>query len=320
MSRTPRVLVTGSTGFVGMGVCKALTHAGFRVRGVVRPGRQAPIECDDSIVVDSINEATDWGPALEDVDLVVHLAARAHTVSGSVVEDKEFTTVNAHGTRALAAASASRAVRRFLYLSSVKVNGRTTTDKPFTAEDVPRPDGPYGISKWLGENYLNEIARTAAMESIVIRSPLVYGPGVKANFLTLMNWVHRGVPLPFGRVKNIRSLVSIWSLVDLIVSFLRCPQSVHGTWMAADTDLSTPALVEHLANAMGRPVRLFDVPVGALCMLGGVAGLGSAMERLCGSLAVDMTATSRALSWQPPIRVEDAIGRTVTAYLQGNDL
>ncbi|MGH2442452.1 MAG: NAD-dependent epimerase/dehydratase family protein [Chloroflexota bacterium] len=320
MSRIPRVLVTGSTGFVGKGVCNALMQAGFRVRGVVRPGRQTPIGCDETIIVNSINEATDWEAALEDVDLVVHLAARAHTASSSAAEDREFTTVNAHGTRVLAAASARRGVSRFLYLSSVKVNGRTTTGKPFTGEDEARPDGPYGISKWLGEKYLNEIAIAAAMESVVIRSPLVYGPGVKANFFTLMKWVDRGLPLPFGRVKNVRSLVSIWSLVDLIVRFLRHPQSISGTWMVADTDLSTPALVEQLANAMGRPARLLDVPVSALRILGSVAGLSSAIERLCASLAVDMSATSRALSWKPPIRMEDAIGRTVAAYVEGNEL
>lgn len=301
---------------MGRQLCDALAAASFTVRGVVRAERCVPPPCAETVVVRNIDGSTQWSDALEGVEFVVHLAAKAHAMPQSSTRG-EYIDVNADGTRALAAASAAANVRRFVYLSSVKVNGSSSTDRPFRADDEMHPDGLYGESKWLGEKYLSQASERSCMEPVILRSPLVYGPGVKANFFRLLRWVDRGLPLPFGAVRNRRSLVSIWNLTDLIVTILRHRGSAGGTWMISDgRDLSTPALIEFIAAAMRRPARLFRVPAGALRIVGSLAGFGRALDSLCGSLTVDMSETCTAFGWAPPIPLEDAISRTVSAYLQ----
>jgi len=226
--------------------------------------------------------------------------------------------VNANATKALAYAATRLGVRRFVYLSTIKVNGSSTTNWPYRPDDEIRPDGVYGYSKWLGERYLIEASAGTGMEPVIVRPPLVYGPGVKANFLALLKWVDGGRPLPFGAVRNRRSLVSIWNLTDLVTTILRHPGAAAGTWMVSDgEDLSTPALIELIATAMRRRARLLPIPTGVLRALGSLAGFGGAVERLCGSLAVDMSGTCNAFGWSPPVSVEEGISRTVSAYLLG---
>lgn len=314
----PRVLVTGSTGFVGRELCRFLAAAGFIVRGVTRAGARAHPECAETVIVQDIDGRTSWSAALADVDFVVHLAAKAHDTRQNT-GGAEYIRVNANGTKTLAAAAAAARVRRFIYLSTVKVNGASTRDEPFRADGEPHPVGPYGQSKWLGERYLLEASEHSRMEPVVLRPPLVYGPGVKANFLTLLKWVDRERPLPLGGVRNRRSLVSIWNLSDLILTILRHPESAGGTWMVSDgVDLSTPGLIELIAVAMKRRPRLLAIPTGVLRTLASVAGLGSTAERLCASLTVDISETRKAFAWNPPVSVEDGISRTVSTYLQGS--
>jgi nucleoside-diphosphate-sugar epimerase len=313
--RMSRVLVTGSTGFVGRELCRKLAAVGFIVRGVVRAEGSAPAACAEAVVVRNVDGTTSWSAALEGVEFVVHLAAKAHLTRQSS-RSAEYIEVNANGTQSLAVAAAAAGIRRFIYLSSVKVNGSSTTDRPFRMDDETHPDGPYGHSKWLGEKYLAEASVRSRMEPVILRPPLVYGPGVKANFLALLKWVDGGRPLPFGAVRNRRSLVSIWNLTDLILTILRHPGSAAGTWMVSDgEDLSTPALIELIATAMRRRARLLPIPTGVLRALGSLAGFGGAVERLCGSLAVDMSGTCNAFGWSPPVSVQEGICRTVSAYL-----
>src|SRR6185437_10384060 len=314
--RMSRVLVTGSTGFVGRELCSTLAAAGFTVRGVVRTEGRSPADCAETVVVKNIDGATQWSPALDGVESVVHLAAKAHVTRRST-PSAEYIALNANGTQALAAASAAAGVRRFVYLSSVKVNGSSTTDRPFRADDEAQPDGPYGHSKWLAEKYLAQVSMRSRMEPVIVRPPLVYGPGVKANFRSLLTWVERGWPLPFAAIQNRRSLVSIWNLADLIVTILRHRGSAEGTWMVSDgNDLSTPALIELIAAAMGRHPRLLPIPTNILRTVGLLGALGGAIERLCGSLAIDMSRTRSTFAWTPPVPVEEAISRTVSAYLR----
>jgi nucleoside-diphosphate-sugar epimerase len=314
-----RVLITGSSGFVGSALCRSLAASGLCVRAAVREQRRAPVGCSEITIIEKVDGATRWWRALEGVDLVVHLAAKAHVTRGAL-RTTEYLEVNSNGTRALAAASALAGVRRFIYLSSIKVNGSSTAGRPFRAEDEVRPDGVYGYSKWLGERYVTEASAGSRMEAVIVRPPLVYGPGVKANFLALLKWVDRGWPLPFGSVENARSLVSIWNLMDLIAVLLRCPRSAAGTWMVSDgNDLSTPELVELIGDAMKRPARLLRVPTGALRVIGSILRIGGGVERLCGSLAVDMSATKAAFNWNPPLTVQEAICRTVDAYMRGRE-
>jgi nucleoside-diphosphate-sugar epimerase len=313
----PRALVTGSTGFVGRQLCETLTAAGLTVRAAVRTEARAPVGCAETVVVKNIGGATQWSAALDGVDFVVHLAAKAHVRQRSA-RSAEYVEVNANGTLALAAASVTAGIRRFVYLSSVKVNGSSTTDRPFSADDAPNPDGPYGHSKWLGETHLAEVSAPSRMDSVIVRPPLIYGPAVKANFLALLRWVDKGWPLPLGAVQNRRSLVSIWNLTDLILTILQYRGPAQGTWMVSDgDDLSTPALVGLIAGAMRRRARLVRIPTGVLRTVGSLAGLGDPVEKLCGSLTIDISRTCNAFAWTPPVSVEEAVSRTVSAYLLG---
>jgi nucleoside-diphosphate-sugar epimerase len=311
-----RVLVTGSSGFVGNELCRTLAERGFSVRAVVRDQRRAPPTCDDVAVVEKMDGTTPWSRPLDGIDSVVHLAAKAHVQRTTRL--REYIEVNADATKCLAVAAAQAGVRRFVLLSSIKVNGFSTTKRPFQAGDEVRPDGPYGCSKWLAERHLAEASEVTRMEAVIVRPPLVYGPGVKANFLTLLRCIDRGWPLPFGSVENARSLVSIWNLSDFIVTLLRNSPSAKGTWLVSDgDDLSTPALIKLIGSAMKRRVRLLPVPVGILRALSAPLGLRSTIERLCGSLVLDMSASSEAFNWKPPLSVREGIDRTVYSYLRG---
>jgi nucleoside-diphosphate-sugar epimerase len=275
----------------------------------------------EKAMVGDILGTTDWSAALEEVDLVVHAAARAHVLHDSESSSNLYLTTNAQGTRHLAHAAASAGVRRFVYLSSIKVNGEETTGAAYTSSDEPRPQDAYGKSKWLGEQWLGEIAGKSGMEAVIIRSPLVYGPGVRANFLRLMRWVDRGWPLPVGAIRNQRSLVSIWNLCDLLRTVLTHPLAAGRTWLVSDgEDLSTPELIRRLGRAMNRRVRLLPVPSAVLEMCGVITGRRAEIARLCGSLVLDVSQTRSVLDWCPPLSVDEALARTVAWYLSDERL
>jgi len=227
-----------------------------------------------------------------------------------------YIDTNARGTERLAAASAAAGVRRLVLLSSVKVNGESTGERAFRPDDRPQPEDAYARSKWLAESGLKDVSSSTGMEAVIVRPPLVYGPGVRANFLRLIRWVEAGWPLPLGAVHNRRSLVSVWNLCDLLVRALEHPRAAGGTFMVSDgEDLSTPDLIRRIGAAMGKRVVLPPVPVSMLSIGGRLLGRGAEVERLCGSLAVDISSTRERLDWTPPVTVDESIARTVRWYL-----
>jgi UDP-glucose 4-epimerase len=314
----PTALVTGATGFVGVRLLPALQEAGWAVRAAVRSGRGVRLpDGVEAVVVGDLADAPDLRPALAGIDAVIHLAGRAH-VMRETADDAEgaFQRANVLATRHLAEQAAAGGVRRFVFLSSVKVNGERTIAQPFTEADRPAPEDAYGRSKWAAEQALHEIAGTMGLEVVVIRPPLVYGPGVKANFLRLLRLVERGVPLPLGAVHNRRSLVGVSNLCDLIVVCATHPAAAGETFLASDQhDLSTPDLVRSIAAAMGRPLRLLPFPVAVLRAAARIAGQGDAVERLVGSLQVDSSKATRLLGWAPAVPVQEGLARTVAWYV-----
>lgn len=311
------VLVTGATGFIGHQLCGRLLAESVRVRGAVRGAERSAILPDgvEAAPIGSIGAATDWSPALRGVDTVVHLAARVHVMDdGAANPLMEYRSVNVDGTARLARQAAASGVRRLVFISSVKVNGEGRIC-PYTEQDVPSPLDPYGISKWEAEQMLRVIAAETGLEVVVLRLPLVYGPGVKANFLRLLETVSRGAPLPVSRIHNRRSLLFSGNLVDAIVACSSHPKAVGQTFLVSDgEDVSTSDLVRLVAFALGRPAWLFPVPPPLLRLAGKLAGKSAAVDRLLGSLAVDASKVRNVLGWAPPFSMAEGLGITAEWY------
>jgi nucleoside-diphosphate-sugar epimerase len=305
-------LVTGANGFVGVALCERLHKDAVSVRSAIRNLQSRPGSPQD-ILIGSISSKTDWSSALKGVDQVVHLAARVHVmVDQSSDPLAEFRRVNVEGTINFARQAAASGVRRFVFLSSVKVNGELTgSGHLFAADDGPAPEDPYGVSKFEAEQSLVQIASQTGMEVVIVRSPLVYGPGAKANFQSMMCWLARGIPLPLAAVtENRRSLVALDNLVDLIVTCLKHPSAANQTFMVSDgEDLSTADLLRRMGEAQGTPARLFYMPLSALKLGATLIGKQSIYQRLCGSLQVDITKTRQLLDWSPSVSVDEGLRR-----------
>jgi len=305
--------VTGANGFVGQALCAALAAAGYDVRMAVRAPQPG---LPGAMAVGDIGPATDWRAALVGMGAVVHLAARTHVLRETAADPlAEYRRINVGGTEHLARSAAALGVRRFVFLSSVKVNGEGTTARPFTEDDAPRPEDAYGVSKWEAEQALFRIAAETGLEVVVLRPPLVYGPGVKGNFLRLMNIVARGVPLPLGAVDNRRSLVYTGNLAGAIIKALDAPQAAGGTYLVSDgEDVSTPDLVRGLAQALGVTARIPAFPLAALDFIAAVAGRRVELARLAGSLQVDGSRIRRELRWQPRYTLAQGLAETARWY------
>ncbi len=308
-----KCLVTGADGFVGRSLTVELLRRGLKVRSATRAARPASQDLEQA-VVGAIDDVTRWGSILSDVDVVIHLAARVHVMNDVAADPlAAFRLVNTQGTLNLAHQAAAAGVKRFLFVSSIKVNGEVTPSAhPFTEVDPPNPQEPYGISKHEAEQGLRAIAAQTGLEVAIIRPPLIYGPGVKANFGFLLHAVERGWPLPLGAVHNQRSLVGLDNLVDFIVTCTTHPHAANQTFLVSDgRDISTTALVRGLAQAAGVPARLLSIPVWALNAGGSLLGQRAAVQRLCGNLQVDISKARQLLGWVPPVSVDDSLRRAV---------
>ena len=319
-SVSQRVLVTGASGFVGRCLTATLVTAGRDVRAALRQSTVLPVATGiEFVVVGSLDATTDWTAALTDIDSVVHLAARVHVMQDKTVDPlAEFRRVNVLGTLQLARQAADAGVRRFVFISSVKVNGEgTPVARPYTADDLPAAVDAYGISKLEAEQGLLALAASTGLEVVIIRPVLVYGPGVRANFLKMMQWLDRGLPLPLGAINNRRSLVGVDNLVSLILACLEHPDAVNQVFLASDDeDLSTTALMHRTALALGRSARLVSVPEAVLTLIAGLLGKRDVAQRLCGSLQVDIDKTRRILGWTPPLNVDAGLALAAQDFLR----
>ena len=316
MSQQRVVVVTGANGFVGRALCAEAVARGTAVRGITRFAHELPAGVQN-LVVGSLDASTDWRDGLTDCGVVVHLAARVHVMQDVAADPLvDFRRVNVQGTLNLARQAAAAGVRRFVLVSSIKVNGEATQlGHLFTADDVPAPLDDYGVSKMEAERGLREIAGHTGMEVVIIRPPLVYGPGVKANFAAMTRWLKRGIPLPLGAIHNQRSLVALDNLVDLIITCLTHPAAANQTFLVSDgEDLSTTQLLKRMGAALGKPARLIPVPVSVLKLGAALVGKPELAQRLCGSLQVDMSKTRELLGWTPPFSVDEGLKKAAKGY------
>jgi nucleoside-diphosphate-sugar epimerase len=315
-----RVLVTGASGFIGGALIARLarepdlTVVGSERRDAPPRERLAAHTYFSDLTADS-----DWSEAVSGVNVVVHTAERVHMMRDASADPlDEFRRVNVAGTLSLARDAARAGVARFIFVSSIKVNGEGLEDGgSLTPADRPRPADPYGQSKPEAETGLRQLCEITGMELVIVRPVLVYGPGVGGNFLTLMSWVRRGVPLPFGAVQNVRSLVALENLVDLLNVCVSHENATNQVFLVSDgEDVSTPELLRRVALSMGCTIRLISLPVRALTLASSVVGQSDSVRRLCGSLQIDMSRTREKLDWAPPVSMQEALDRTVPYFLR----
>lgn len=323
-----RVLITGANGFVGQSACARAVCRGSLVRGALRKNGEVPAKVEP-VVVGEINGSTDWDSALRDVDVVIHLAARVHVMHDKAANPlDEFRKVNVAGTERLARAAATSEVKRLVYVSSIKVNGestltpRTLSPSPspvnvggehnvFSESDIPSPQDPYGVSKWEAEQALHRVSAETGLEIVIVRPPLVYGPGVKGNFAQMMRVLAKGIPLPLASVRNLRSLVYVENLADALIVCATHPEAAGQTYLVSDgEDISTSGLLRQLGDAMGHPARLFPCPPVLLKLAGQLSGKADQIERLLGSLRVDSSKIRCELNWTPPYTLQQGLQRT----------
>lgn len=306
------LLLTGASGFVGGAILKAAHQRGLKIRPVYR-SMDSINEYSQAVFVSELDDAADWSQALQGVDVLIHAAARTHIMREEALDPlAEYRRVNVRGTLNLARQAAAAGVKRFVFISSIKVNGEgTTPGRPFTADDDPAPEDAYGLSKTEAEVQLKQVALDMGMEVTIIRPPLIYGVGVKGNLANLISWIKRGVPLPLaGVTQNRRSLVGLDNLVDLIIVCADHPLAGNQTFLISDgEDCSTSELLRRIGKALGRPPHLVWVPVGFISLLASLLGKRATSERLLGSLQIDMQKTCGLLDWRPSVPMDEGLRR-----------
>jgi nucleoside-diphosphate-sugar epimerase len=311
-----KFMISGAGGFVGKALYAELLRRGQFVSAAVRSGNSLT-ENTEVIIVGAIDSETNWADALRDVDVVIHLAARVHVMRDSATDPlAEFLQVNLHGTSNLARQAACFGVKRLVFASSIKVNGeQTSATQAFTELDEPNPHDYYSISKWQAEQALWRIAQETGLEIVVVRPPLVYGPGVKGNFAQMLAVVTKRIPLPLASVYNRRSLIYVENLVDALIACATHPVAAGQTYLVCDgEDVSTPDLLRQLGDAMRNPAHLLPFPTSWLRILGKLSGKSDQVERLLGSLQVDSGKIRRDLNWAPPYTLQQGLQATAESY------
>lgn len=313
-------LVTGANGFVGQALCAELLARGNKVRAAVRTTNSLETLSDNygSVVIAAINGETDWAEAFCGVDVIVHLAARVHVMRENAADPlAAFREINVAGTERLARAASSSGVRRMVYVSSTKVNGEQTSEIPFAEADTPAPQDPYGISKYEAEQALHSVAKETGLEVVIVRPPLIYGPGVGGNFIRLLKLVYRGVPLPLASIQNQRSMVYLGNFVDALIICATHQSAAGKTYLVSDgEDISTPLLMRSIANLMGKRSWLWHLPPSLLQLAGKMTGKINEVERLIGSLQIDSRKIRSELGWMPPYSMQQGLSETVHWFEQ----
>ena len=312
------VLVTGANGFIGRALCERMLIEGCKIRGTVR----SSINLNDipsgvyGIQIGSIGPDTNWKEALIGVDMVVHLVSPMRLMKDSLSKPfAEYQKVNAMGSKRLVLTAAELGVKRFIFMSSVKVNGEENI-RAYKESDTPAPKDSYGISKMQAEKLIKEISAESDMDFVILRPPLVFGPGVKANFLELIKTVYKGIPLPLGNIDNQRSLIYLENLVDAVLTCMKHPRAAGQTYFVSDDeDISTPELIRKIASALAKPARLFFFPKFFLSILGRLVGKGPMVDSLTKSLTVDISEIKEQLGWRPPFTMEQGLQKTAEWYL-----
>ena len=309
-----KLLVTGASGFIGRALCQHLASLGHEVTPAVRKPSAVPGER-----VLAADDANAWQQALQSCHSVLHLAGRAHVMHEQASDPLQaFREANVRATLALAERAVQAGVRRFVFVSSIKVNGESTAPGAcFSAQDIPKPCDPYAVSKWEAEQGLQRIAQTTGMELVIVRPPLVYGPGVKGNFAQMLRWVSKSVPLPLGGVHNQRSMIAIDNLVSFLALCALPDQSPHAAgqvFLISDgAPVSTPELLRKIARAYGRSIWLPPVPPALLKLFAGAVGREQAIDRLLGSLVIDDEPAHQLLGWQAPVSMDQQLKRMADA-------
>lgn len=310
-----KILLTGSTGFVGSVITQRLNHSDYQLFPVVRSIKgDSP---QSAIEVGDIDGNTDYSSALSGADVVIHVAARAHIMNDESSDPlAEYRKVNVEGSENLARQAAAAGVKRFVFISSVKVSGESTTAKsPYSELMKPAPEDAYGQSKYEAEEVLKQVSADTGMDVVIIRPPLVYGAGVKANFFSLVKLSSLSIPLPFGAVNNKRSMVYVENLVDFIIKCIDHPNAANQTFLVSDgEDLSLKSLITYIRKAMGRSPLLLTVPVALFKLAGKLTGKSGVVDRLVGDLQVDSSKAREILDWTPQYTVEQGIAATVSDF------
>lgn len=312
-----KLLVTGCSGFIGRFLCEQLLANGHSVRGTLLPTEAQSTIADrvEPTVVQPLGLTSDWCQALEDIETVIHLAARVHIMDDPSADPlTEFRKVNVEGTARLAQEAAKAGVKRLVFISSIKVNGEENV-AAYTPDSPPNPTDPYGISKWEAEQALRKVEAETGLEVVIIRPTLVYGPGVKANFFTMLNTINKGIPLPFASIQNKRSLIYVGNLVDALATCATHHKAAGQTYLVSDgVDVSTPELIRRTASALGVSARLLHCPVTLMKLTGKLSGKSGTVNRLTGSLMVDSSKIRNELGWKPPFSMEEGLRETARWY------